>query len=134
MSEIISTKCPNCGRETDIELEVKTTIAVFTCVSCKSSLMYFYGRTFEIDAEGMEKLTKSRASMKSIEGLITAFNKKAEKSLQGSKSSEIILRQDNIHKIGEAVRNADISEDDIADLIITLETSNGIDDFLENLD
>jgi uncharacterized protein YbaR (Trm112 family) len=106
-------QCPYCYSETELSLETQAAMLFLNCPECQGPLMYFSGRAFEMDSEEFLNLQKRL------------------KSLKGSLK---IRRTGNAqHRAGEPIRAQAISSEDIANLLIDLETSEDVDDFLRRL-
>lgn len=116
-------KCPHCGKEMDIELHGKpSSCAVFVCKECDSPLMLFEdGDVFELDREEFRKLCKKLAKT------LATLRDNAERiaaALPEIKPEDIKPKEKPASKI---------SQEDIDNLRIDLETCKDVSEFIDRL-
>jgi len=92
--------------------------------------MYYAGQAFEIDATEFGHL-KDR-QMKAVEGFMKIHRTNQSAQTSERPASEVRSLHAH-HKAGEPIREHTIAADDITDLIIDLETSEDVEDFLKRL-
>lgn len=112
-------KCPHCGKEMDIELHGKpSSCAVFVCKSCDAPLMLFEdGEVFELDREEFRTLCKKLAKT------LATLRESAERIAAA------------LPEIGPEKKTpaAKISQEDIDNLRIDLETCKDVSEFIDKL-
>lgn len=92
--------------------------------------MYFAGQAFEIDGAEFNQL-KGR-QMKAVEGFMKVH--RTSRRAQGAARAELGARLQPVkHKAGEPLIDHAIGNEDITDLIIDLETSEDVEDFLRRI-
>lgn len=104
-------------------------VIVMSCSHCKTPLMYYYGEAFEVDRIEMGELQQKQ--LKAVQGFL-----KVRGVPQPGVTMERLLRNtadSASHSIGEPVRDSAIGKDDLIDLMIDLETTNDVDEFLKRL-
>jgi ribosomal protein L37AE/L43A len=121
----IDIKCPNCQQESEIRLEEGANMVILNCSKCKSSLMYYHGKTYEVDSVEMRNLVENK--FQAVQGFMKI--KEPRKFFSEKEPSP-----NNLHPVGEAVRQGDFTEDDLLDLHILLESSDDVNEFLKQLE
>ena len=124
-------KCPHCKEVSELFLGSEAYMIVLNCPSCNSALMYYYGKTFEIDESEIEKI-QGNLQMTTVQGILKNINAR-----EGSKShASLIVKpadQRATHKAGSPVRDGHIIVDDITNLKIELALTKDINDFINNM-
>lgn len=123
-------KCPRCSAETEILLETPANMLLLSCSECRCPLMYFSGQVFEIEDAEFKNLQGKQ--MKAVEGFLKIHRtaRRANSEAQINLGARALRAS---HKAGAPVRTDAIGSGDITDLIIDLETSEDVDDFLKRL-
>lgn len=121
-------KCPRCGAENEITLEHSASMLLLSCGECHCPLMYFSGQAFEIDESEFHLLQNRQ--MKAVEGFLKIHRAGRRPIAAASQGARALPAQ---HKAGEPVREQYIGPDDITDLVIDLETSEDVEDFLKRI-
>ncbi len=104
-------------------------VLVMTCNHCKTPLMYYYGEAFEVDRMEMGELQQKQ--LKAVQGFL-----KVRGISQPSVAIETPRRRSEhsaTHAVGEPIRDTIISNDDLIDLVIDLETTRDVDEFIRRL-
>ena len=110
----------------DVTLESEASVIVMSCVHCKTPLMYYYGEAFEVDSIEMGDLQQKQ--LKAVQGYMKVHGVHPTQSRSAMRPAPSAY-----HNPGEPVREAAIDKDDILDLLIDLETTQDVDDFLKRL-
>jgi hypothetical protein len=84
--------------------------------------MYYYGEVFEVD--GIEMADLQQKQLKAVQGYMRVHGVHPGKPPRATEQR---------HSMGEPVRDTAISKDDVLDLMIDLETTNDVDEFLRRL-
>ena len=104
---------------------------VLNCPSCNSALMYYYGKTFEIDESEIEKI-QGNLQMTTVQGILKNINAR-----ESSKSHTSLIvkpaEQRATHKAGQPVRDGHIIPDDITNLKIELNLQKDVNDFINGM-
>ena len=66
-------KCPHCKEVSELFLGSEAYMIVLNCPSCNSALMYYYGKTFEIDESEIEKI-QGNLQMTTVQGILKNIN------------------------------------------------------------
>lgn len=122
-------RCPHCQKEVEVSLESEAMVLVMTCSHCKTPLMYYYGEAFEVDRMEMGELQQKQ--LKAVQGFL-----KVRGMSQPGIAVETLRRRtagSANHGVGEPVRETAITRDDVLDLLIDLETTHDVDEFLKRL-
>lgn len=127
-------KCPHCNEVSELFLGSEAYMIVLNCPSCSSALMYYYGKTFEIDEREIEKI-QGNLQMTTVQGILKNIsareNAKAPAALPAKVVEERPLRP--THKAGAPVRPSFIRPDDILNLKIDLARAKDVNDFIQDI-
>jgi len=122
----LSFQCPHCQNQVEVSLENEAMVIVMSCAHCKTPLMYYYGEVFEVDqiemGELQQKQLKAVQGFMKVRGITAPLNKPMHDSTRAG-----------THSAGQPIREQAINNDDVLDLMIDLETSNDVDEFLRKL-
>lgn len=124
-------KCPHCKEVSELFLGSEAYMIVLNCPSCNSALMYYYGKTFEIDESEIEKI-QGNLQMTTVQGILKNINAR-----EGAKNhTSLIVKPAEAratHKAGQPVRDVHIAGDDITNLKIELNTIKDVNDFINGI-
>lgn len=124
-------KCPHCKEVSELFLGSEAYMIVLNCPSCNSALMYYYGKTFEIDESEIEKI-QGNLQMTTVQGILKNINAR-----EGAKNQTSLIvkpaESRATHKAGQPVRDGNIATDDITNLKIELNTSKDVNDFIKGI-
>ena len=124
-------KCPHCKEVSELFLGSEAYMIVLNCPSCNSALMYYYGKTFEIDESEIEKI-QGNLQMTTVQGILKNIN--AREGAKGHTSLIVKPAEARAtHKAGQPVREGHIAGDDITNLKIELTTIKDVNDFINGL-
>ena len=101
---------------------------VLNCPACSTSLMYYYGKTFEIDEREMEKI-QGNLQMTSVQGILK--NTRSQEHVRSTAVQSPEFRP--THKAGSPIREFPLGRDDITNLKIELALNKDADDFIRTL-
>jgi ribosomal protein S27E len=124
-------KCPHCKEVSELFLGSEAYMIVLNCPSCNSALMYYYGKTFEIDESEIEKI-QGNLQMTTVQGILKNINARESGKSQTSLMVKP-MEQRASHKAGAAVRECQLADDDITNLKIDLALSKDINDFISHM-
>ena len=121
-------KCPQCKESSELLLESEAQMIVLHCPSCNASLMYYYGKTFAIDSNEMDKI-QGNAQMTTVKGIL-----KNSGTYEG-KSASVVRRTEvrASHQAGAPVRESPFAQDDITNLKIDLALAKDVNDFIKGM-
>ena len=122
-------KCPQCKEVSELFLGSEAYMIVLNCPSCNTALMYYYGKTFEIDESEMEKI-QGNLQMTTVQGILK--NISAREQGKHAAVAESVETHPS-HKAGSPVREIQIADDDITNLKIELALSKDINDFINSI-
>ncbi|MDR1759887.1 MAG: hypothetical protein LBR60_05100 [Fibrobacter sp.] len=132
----IKMTCPHCGLHMNVSLKGKpSAMIVFVCSHCHSPLMRFENEVFELDREEFAVLRKKLSRI--VDALLEKSNENftpAERGIEdekfGLESAELVPMF-----VTEEVPAPEgfISDSEISDLLIDLETCNDVSDFIKRL-
>jgi hypothetical protein len=140
----VTVQCPSCDEISDLYLGSEAFMIILNCPNCGSPLMYYYGKTFEINEEALEKIQKSEY-LKNIGSLLKEISKcgikiqkpKKVHSYEPAAKLKIPKKRSgphiSIHLLGQPVRAEYFTKDDLLDLKIEIETSRSVRDFLSKI-
>lgn len=125
----LSFRCPHCQKNVEISLESEAMVIVMSCAHCKTPLMYYYGEAFEVDQIEMGELQQKQ--LKAVQGFMKVRGMpepilKARKTIPHNGVA-------GTHTAGEPLLEHAIGKDDILDLMIDLETTNDVDEFIRRM-
>ena len=124
-------KCPHCKEVSELFLGSEAYMIVLNCPSCNSALMYYYGKTFEIDETEIEKI-QGNMQMTTVQGILKNINARENTKT----STSLIVKPSDAratHKAGTPVREAHIKGDDITNLKIDLNRVQDVNDFIRDM-
>lgn len=124
-------KCPHCKEVSELFLGSEAYMIVLNCPSCNSALMYYYGKTFEIDESEIEKI-QGNLQMTTVQGILKNIN--ARETTKNHTSLIVKPAEARAtHKAGAPVRDTHLGKDDITNLKIELNTSQDVNDFIKGI-
>ena len=104
---------------------------VLNCPSCNSALMYYYGKTFEIDESEIEKI-QGNLQMTTVQGILKNINAR-----EGSKSQTSLIvkpaEQRATHKAGQPVREVHIAATTSPTSRSSSTPSKDVNDFIKGI-
>ena len=123
----IQIKCPHCKEASELLLESEAHMIVLNCPACSTAMMYYYGKTFAIDANEMEKIQGSQ-HMTTVQGLM-----KGPGSRETGPHTAVVRHSDSYpaHQAGAPVREKPFGDDDITNLKIDLALTKDVNDFIQ---
>ncbi len=124
-------KCPHCKEVSELFLGSEAYMIVLNCPSCNSALMYYYGKTFEIDESEIEKI-QGNLQMTTVQGILKNINARESGKSQTSLMVKP-MEQRATHKAGAPVRESALLDDDITNLKIDLALSKDINEFISHM-
>ncbi len=139
MKKKLNITCPHCCLKAELEIEEEAEMILMRCVSCSGPYLYFHGETYEVEENEMENLRK--AELKQVEGLLHVdenTDEGVDESFETNSddSTQVALQAKNkpLHsRNGKVERDQVVGNDDIIDLIIDLETSQDVNEFIAKL-
>ena len=122
-------KCPQCKEANDLLLKSEAQMIVLHCPACNAALMYYYGKTFSIDKDEMEKI-QGNSQMTTVRGII-----KNPGGRDSGKRADVVRRAEVLpsHQAGAPVREIPFAQDDITNLKIDLARSKDVNDFIQGM-
>ena len=124
----LKVKCPQCKEVSDLLLGSEAYMIVLHCPACSTSLMYYYGKTFEIDEREMEKI-QGNLQMTSVQGVLK--NTRMREQVRTDAEPPPEFRPS--HKAGSPIREYPLGRDDITNLKIELALNNDAEEFIRSL-
>jgi ribosomal protein S27E len=122
-------KCPQCKEVSELFLGSEAYMIVLNCPSCNAALMYYYGKSFEIDESEMEKI-QGNLQMTTVQGILKNISAR-EQGKHAAVAQSVDVSPS--HKAGSPVREVQIADDDITNLKIELALSKDVNDFINSL-
>jgi hypothetical protein len=125
----IQIQCPHCRETSDLQLELEARMIVMNCPACNGAMMYYYGKTFAIDAGEMEKIRDSR-HMTTVQGVV-----RGPGGREAGPHTAVVRHADShpAHQAGAPVRQTPFAQDDITNLKIELALAKDVNDFIEGM-
>jgi ribosomal protein S27E len=124
-------KCPHCKEVSELFLGSEAYMIVLNCPSCNSALMYYYGKTFEIDESEIEKI-QGNLQMTTVQGILKNISARETTRQQTATVSKGIETRAT-HKAGAPVREVPLLDDDITNLKIELALTKDVNDFIGHI-
>jgi hypothetical protein len=92
-------------------------------------MMYYYGKTFAIDAGEMEKIRDNR-HMTTVQGFV-----RGPGAREGGPHMAVVRQPDShpAHQAGAPVREVPFGQDDITNLKIELALTKDVNDFIQGM-
>jgi hypothetical protein len=120
--------CPYCQTGFELKLESKPDMMLMICPECSEPLLYFHDGFYKVDQ--VEFMNFAKNQMDAIEGFVRISK---ESGLESEKESQVKPVSRILHVPGEPVRDDELKKDDILNLIIDLESSGDVDEFLKKI-
>lgn len=124
-------KCPHCKEVSELFLGSEAYMIVLNCPSCNSALMYYYGKTFEIDESEIEKI-QGNLQMTTVQGILKNISAR-ETTRQQTATVSKSVEAPATHKAGAPVRDIPLIDDDITNLKIELALTKDVNDFIGHI-
>ncbi len=124
-------KCPHCKEVSELFLGSEAYMIVLNCPSCNAALMYYYGKTFEIDEGEVEKI-QGNLQMTTVQGILKNIHARET----GKTHTLPVTKHADVrptHKAGAPVREGNFDGDDITNLKIELAMAKDVEDFIKNM-
>ena len=118
-------RCPHCHVDVELSIENGASVIVLSCEHCKTRIMYYYGEAFEVDNNQMEHLQENQ--LRAVQGYMKVHG------MQGAMPARATVKSSASHQAGQPVRDTAITNDDITDLLIDLQTTGDVGDFLKRI-
>jgi len=123
-------KCPQCKEISELLLGSEAYMIVLNCPACNAALMYYYGKTFEIEKSEMEKI-QGNLQMTTVQGILKGIH--AREQGKSTSSTSTATEHPPTHKAGTPVREEPFAEDDITNLKIELALAKDVGEFVKSL-
>jgi len=129
--------CPACVGFFPFKMVKSDSAVILKCPLCGSTLLFYSGVSFQLSSEELARILKS----KRLDWITTVFDR-VHDSMDKTKPSKIVHFEPTIVSRREAllsgegglpVRKDPIGKDEVIDLIIDLNTSASVEDFLARL-
>ncbi len=127
----LNVKCPHCKEVSELFLGSEAYMIVLNCPSCGAALMYYYGKTFEIDENEVEKI-QGNLQMTTVQGILKNINSR-ETSKNHTSFMVKPAEQRATHKAGAPVRERYFESDDITNLKIDLALIKDVNEFIKGI-
>ena len=127
----LSVKCPQCKEISELFLGSEAYMIVLNCPACNAALMYYYGKTFEIEKSEMEKI-QGDLQMTTVQGILKSIGAR-EQGKHASTATPTATDLPPSHKAGSPVRGEPFAEDDITNLKIELALAKDVGEFLKTI-
>jgi len=125
-------KCPHCKEVSELFLGSEAYMIVLNCPSCNSALMYYYGKTFEIDESEIEKI-QGNLQMTTVQGILKNISARETTRTAATTAAKSSPELRATHKVGAPVREVPLLDDDITNLKIELAIAKDVNEFIESL-
>lgn len=130
-------KCPQCHEVSELYLGSDAYMIVLNCPSCQAPLMYYYGKTLEIDQQEIDKI-QGNMEVSSVQGMLRHIGSRESSKQPALPPAPTRLRLTGsgstaTHRVGESIRELHIHQDDITNLKISLAVAKDVNDFLSRL-
>ena len=122
--------CPQCRQVSELQLGSEAYMIVLNCPGCNAALMYYYGKTFEIEKGEMEKI-QGNLQMTTVQGILKSLPARKNASASGTPATATESRPH--HKAGSPVREVPFAEDDITNLKIELALAKDVGEFIKSI-
>ena len=128
--------CPHCLEKSELYLVATPYMMVLNCPDCQRTLLHCEGQTYEIDDMKVVQMERQQIQ-KFVENLkekslssepIPEYSKIEPRYLEESHS-----KNGPIHQVGEPIRDQTLTEDDILNLRIGLESCEDILEFIQEI-
>ena len=124
-------KCPQCKEISELFLGSEAYMIVLNCPACNAALMYYYGKTFEIDKGEMEKI-QGNLQMTTVQGILKSIHAREQGKTVPAPAAAALAGRPH-HKAGSPIREEPFASDDITNLKIELALSKDVGDFVQKL-
>lgn len=125
----IQIQCPQCRETSELLLESDARMIVMNCPACSTAMMYYYGKTFVIDAGEMDKIRGS-SHMTTVQGTV-----RGPGAREAGPHTAVVRQSDPnpAHQAGAPVREIPFGQDDITNLKIELALAKDVNDFIRGM-
>lgn len=125
----IQIQCPECHERSELQLESEAHMIVMHCPACKQAMMYYYGKTWSIDAHELERVKES-PHMTTVQGML-----RGPGAQEGGPHTAVVRQQNAnpMHQMGAPVREKPFAQDDITNLKIELALAKDVNDFIRSM-
>ncbi len=131
----LNISCPHCREMSELYLVSKPYMMVLNCPDCQSTLLHCEGSTYEIDDMKVIQMERQQ-----IQNFVESLKEKSqftsslpsEPAAVASKSL-VATKSHAMHRMGEAVRENSLRQDDILNLKISLESCQDVSEFIEQI-
>ncbi len=135
MVQTLSMKCPHCSQVSDVYLSTNASVIILSCPHCTTPMMYFESKIFPLSDKqihDIQSTSQDWAVMRILQNIVHDTN-----PLPTSfKAQSTAVKQATAplpEVIPSTVGGKYITEDDITNLRIELETCNDSQQFIDNM-
>jgi Zn-finger nucleic acid-binding protein len=124
--------CPACKKSHPLALKSEKSVLLLNCPECRAILLHYGDATYQVEKSEIKDLSQKK-NLKSVYALLELISRKEGKRQRGKavlfKPQKLSLSKAQ----GKPMRTEPIGQDEVLDLIIELQTSASVTDFLEKL-
>ncbi|MFP4163962.1 MAG: hypothetical protein ACLFQB_08975 [Chitinispirillaceae bacterium] len=132
MVQTLSMKCPHCSQISDVFLSTNASVIILNCPLCMTPMLYFEKRIFPLSDEQIEDIRTSRqdrAVMRILQNIVHSDSHSGQLESGGT----AVKNQSKV--ISSAAPGGKyITDDDITNLRIELETCRDTQEFIDSLE
>jgi hypothetical protein len=134
MSEI-KLVCPACKKSHEISLKSGKSVLLLNCPECRCLLLHYGDATYQVRKSEIEEASRGK-NLKSVHHLMEVISRiKADKGKPGiiPFKPRKIRKDDRAKGAGKGRRTEPLSKDEILNLIIDINTTSSVSEFLKKL-
>lgn len=128
--------CPECRKKHPIALKTDKSVVLLNCPSCGALLLYHSGATFKVEKSEIREMSRKK-NLKSVHELLEEIARQRKESHMHPVKlfSPRKIKPYRGKKAGDRTsRTRPLDKDDILNVIIDLNTSSSVAEFLEKLE
>ena len=135
MVKTLDIKCPSCSQNFTLYLTIDTSIVILDCPACCSSIIFYKSRSFSLSKGQIERIKKCKQESSVLKILHRITGQETKVRCLNHKGSHYHSEAGASRKSFSILKsNLDyITQDDIVNLRIELETCKDAKNFIENI-
>lgn len=135
MVKTLNIKCPSCLQDFTLYLTIDTSMVILDCPTCCSSVIFYKSRSFTLSKSQIERIKKCKQESSVLKILHRITGQEAKVRCLHGKGRNYHSEAAFSHKPLSIIKSGDdfITQDDIVNLRIELETCKDSMSFIENI-
>ncbi len=124
--------CPACKSSHEFDLTKGGTVLLLNCPQCKAVLINFHGVTYQVEKSEVRDISRK----KNLKSIHTLMEKISRQNSEKEKQPIVLFKPKRLNKsnpVSGVSRTGPVSKDEILNLVIDINTTSSVSEFLRRL-